>query len=273
MRTGIDVARWAGGWLALAVLGAVFVAPAAAQTYDLLLKGGHVIDPANEIDRIMDVAVKDDKIARVAEDISSDEAKKTLDVTGLYVTPGLIDLHAHVTGYSGSLFPDDTALLTGTTTVVDCGGAGWRSFEDFKKTIIDTSKTRVLAFINIVGHGMLGSDYESNVDDMDPEKTAAKMKEYPDLIVGIKTAHFNGKGWVALRRAIEAGKLSGKPVIIDDKIFTGTGRNDARKSARRDASGRSPHPHVQRSPSGGDQPVYRGGPALHAGGPQARRAV
>ncbi len=97
-----------------------------AQTYDLLLKGGHVIDPANSIDRVMDVAVSGARIARVAENIPSDQAKKTVDVSGLYVTPGLIDIHTHVyvAGRASTLFPDDTSLIAGTTTVVDAGFSG-----------------------------------------------------------------------------------------------------------------------------------------------------
>ena len=200
----------------------------AAQTYDILIQGGRVIDPANDIDAVMDVAVKDGKIARVAESISGDAAK-VIDAKGTIVTPGLIDLHAHVYGYPGAIFPDDTALYAGTTTVVDCGGAGWRSFEDFKEKIIDKVRTRVYSFINIIGHGMIGPDYESNVEDLDPQKTAAKMAEYPDLIVGIKTAHFGGYGWTAIDAATKAGELSKKPVIIDDKIFTNTGRNSKEK--------------------------------------------
>ena len=94
--------------------------------YDLLLKRGHVIDPANRIDSVMDIGISSGKIARVAADIPATEARKVLDVQGQYVTPGLIDLHAHVYGYSGSIFPDDTALIAGTTTVVDAGGSGWR---------------------------------------------------------------------------------------------------------------------------------------------------
>jgi dihydroorotase len=203
-------------------------ASAGAQQYDLVLKGGRVIDPANEIDGVMDVAVAGGKIARVAKDIAASEAKKTVNAEGLIVTPGLIDLHAHVYGYSGSILPDDTALYAGTTTVVDAGGAGWMTFDDFKKTIIDRVQTRVLSLINIVGHGMV-NEWESNTDDMDPVKTAAKMAEYPDLIVGIKTAHFGGKGWTAIDRAIEAGNLSKKPVMIDDKIFTDTGRTSREK--------------------------------------------
>lgn len=200
-----------------------------AQTYDLLLKGGHVIDPANEIDAVIDVAVTGIEIARVAADIQPSQAKKVLDVSGLYVTPGLIDLHTHVCGYSGSLFPDDTALLTGVTTVVDAGGAGWRNFEECKARVIDKARTRVLALLNIVGHGMLGPKYENDVGDMDPEKTAAKIKAHREIIVGVKTAHFGHSGWAALKRAVEAGRLSDTPVMVDDKIFTNTGRTSREK--------------------------------------------
>lgn len=203
--------------------------PLAAQQYDLLIRGGRVIDPANQVDGVMDVAVQGQTIARVARDIPSGEAKKVIDASGAIVTPGLIDLHAHVYGYGGSIFPDDTALFAGTTTVVDCGGAGWRTFDEFKETVIDKVKTRVLSFINIVGHGMIGERYESDVSDMDSEKTAAKMAQYPEVIVGIKTAHFSGKGWPAIDAAIKAGEISGKPVIIDDKIFTNTDRTSKEK--------------------------------------------
>ena len=125
--------------------------------YDLLLKQGHVIDPANQIDAVMDVAITGGRIARVAANIAPNEAQKVIDAQGLYVTPGLIDLHAHVFGYSGSIFPDDTSLIAGTTTVVDAGGSGWRTFDDMYERVIKPSRTRVLALINIVGHGMIGS--------------------------------------------------------------------------------------------------------------------
>jgi dihydroorotase len=200
-----------------------------AQSYDLLLKQGHVIDPANRIDGVMDVAISGTKIARVAANIAPAEARKVIDAKGLYVTPGLIDLHAHVFGYSGSIFPDDTSLIAGTTTIVDAGGAGWRTFDQMYERIIKPSQTRVLSFINIVGHGMVGQRFEDDVTDMDSEKTAAKIREHRQHIVGIKTAHFGGSGWVAIDRAIAAGKLSNTPVMIDDKIFTNTGRTSREK--------------------------------------------
>jgi len=206
--------------LAALLIGVLVTVPALGQTYDILLKGGHVIDPANGIDGVRDVAVSGDKIARVAESIPAEQAKRTIDAAGYIVTPGLIDLHAHVFGFPGALWPDDTQLTTGTTTVVDCGGSGWRTFDEFKETVIDRTRTRVFSFINIVGKGMVGAEAENDIGDMSPEKTAAKMAEYPDLIVGIKTAHYARKGYTALERAVEAGRLSDKPVIIDMRILT-----------------------------------------------------
>ncbi|MBI1899334.1 MAG: amidohydrolase/deacetylase family metallohydrolase [Acidobacteria bacterium] len=213
------------------IVTAILLAAAAngQERYDLLLKGGHVIDPANQVNRVLDVAVARGRIARVAPNISAGQANKVLDVRGLYVTPGLIDLHAHVFGYSGVVFPDDTALLAGTTTVVDAGGAGWRTFDEMLARIIKPSRTRVLVFLNIVGHGMVGAKFEDDITDMDPEKTAAAIRAHRAQIVGIKTAHFGGRGWTAIDRAIAAGKLAEVPVIIDDKIFTNTGRTTREK--------------------------------------------
>ena len=184
---------------------ALALAAWAQPRYDLVIQHGHVIDPANRIDAVMDVAISGGKIARVASNIPAAEAKKTVDAKGLYVTPGLIDLHAHVFGYSGSIHPDDTALPAGTTTVVDAGGSGWRTFDEMLEKVIKHSKTRVLSLINIVGHGMVGTTFEDNTEDMEPEKTAAKIIDRRANIVGIKTAHFGGNGWTAIDRAIAAG--------------------------------------------------------------------
>jgi dihydroorotase len=200
-----------------------------AAQYDLLLKGGHVIDPAKGLDRVTDVAVAGNRIAKVGRNIPAESAKKIIDLSGYYVTPGLVDLHAHVFGYPGALWPDDTHLTSGTTTVIDCGGSGWKTFDTFKETVIDRTRTRVFSFVNIVGKGMVGYDAENDVSDMDPEKTAAKMAEYPDVIVGIKTAHFALKGYAALERAVEAGRLSQKPVIVDMRITSEYGRTTRKK--------------------------------------------
>ena len=203
--------------------------PLTAQqdSYDLLLTGGHVIDPANEIDGVRDVAIRNGRIARVAASIPAGSAKRRVDLKGLYVVPGLVDIHSHHYGYSGALFPDDVALPAGTTTVVDAGGPGWRNFEDYREKILRRSKTRVLTFINIVGLGMGGN--ESSVEDMDSQATARKILEYPDLIVGIKNAHFGGQGFISVERAVEAGRLSNRPVILDNNILSWTGRDTRTK--------------------------------------------
>jgi dihydroorotase len=201
-----------------------------AQPYDILLKGGHVMDPANGIDAVMDVAVAGDRIASVRAGLPPDQARTVLDVTGLYVVPGLIDLHMHVFGNDSHLFPDDTALPTGTTTIVDAGGSGWKTFDNFRRGVISHSRTRVLALLNILGNGMIGAEGEqSDITDMDPAKTAETIQRNRDVIVGIKTAHFGGQGWTAIDRAREAGRIANVPIMVDDKIFTNTGRTTREK--------------------------------------------
>ena len=103
----------------------------APQTFDIVLKNGTVIDPKNSIDSLMDVGIRDGNIAAVSRDLDASNSAKVLDVTGLYVLPGLIDLHTHHFGYSGSVSPDEYAIPNGITTVVDAGGSGWKNFEEF----------------------------------------------------------------------------------------------------------------------------------------------
>lgn len=197
--------------------------------YDLLLKGGHVIDPKNKINRVMDVAIRGDKIVRVAPNIDPLTARRTVDASGFYVTPGLIDIHVHVyagTGmrraYSGdnSVYPDGFTFRSGVTTVVDVGSSGWRNFPDFKDRVIDRSRTRVLAMLNIVGKGMGGGPIEQNTEDMDGAATAKVAKQYPDTIVGIKTAHYRAPNWIAVDQAVKAGAEAGIPVMVDFGAFT-----------------------------------------------------
>ncbi len=192
-----------------------------AQEYDLILKGGHVIDPKNKISARRDVAVKDGKIAAVETNIAADKAAKAINVDGLYVTPGLIDIHVHVyagtgTAYTGptSVRPDDHTFRSGVTTVVDAGSSGWRNFEDFKKLIIDHARTRVLALLNIVGAGMAGAP-EQNLNDMDSSKAAETAKKYKDIIVGFKSAHYAGPEWTPVENAVKAGEAAGIPVMVD----------------------------------------------------------
>ncbi len=206
--------------LALSTVSVAFAQP----KYDLLLKNGHVIDAKNGLDGIRDVAIKDRKIAAVAALIPAADAAKTIDVRGLYVTPGLVDIHVHVyagTGqkgaYSGdlSVYPDPFTFRNGVTTVVDAGSSGWRNFPDFKDRVIDRSKTRVLALLNIVGKGMGGGTTEQDTTDMDAEATAARAKEFAGTVVGIKTAHYAGPEWIPVDRAIAAGTAAKLPVMVD----------------------------------------------------------
>jgi dihydroorotase len=199
-------------------------APAASPKYDLLLRGGHVIDAKNGVDAVRDVAIAGGKIAAVAASIDPKDAFKTIDVSGLYVTPGLIDIHAHVytgTGERGSyagdnsVYPDGFTFRVGVTTVVDAGGAGWRNFEDFKNRVIDRSRTRVLAFLNIVGNGMRGGKFESDQADMEAKPAADMALKYKGVIVGIKTAHYTGPEWTPVDHAVEAGTAADIPVMVD----------------------------------------------------------
>src|SRR5215207_5683230 len=182
--------------------------------YDILLKGGHVIDPANRIDGVMDVAVAGGKVAKVAADIDPALAKTVADVAGLYVTPGLIDIHVHVyhtrEPETLSVIADHHSFRSGVTTMVDTGTAGAKHFLHFKRTVIDTAKTRIYAYINIVKSGMLGN-FEQDIREMDPELAASIVLAYPDQCVGIKTAHYwthkpedtDHPLWAAVDRALE----------------------------------------------------------------------
>jgi dihydroorotase len=195
-----------------------------AQSIDLLIKNGHVIDPKNKIDGITDVAIRDNKIVEVAKNIIT-EAKKTVDATGLFVTPGIIDLHGHhffgtqPNAYLSNSFtalpPDGFTFRAGVTTAVDAGGAGWRNFDTFKANVIDHSKTRMFAFLNIVGAGMSGGPHEQNLADMDAKLAAMAATANKEYIVGIKLAHYEGSEWAPAEHAAEAGKLAGIPVMVD----------------------------------------------------------
>jgi dihydroorotase len=225
--------------LSLAMLTAAQSLPAQAPAarYDLLLKGGHVLDPANGVDAVMDVAVASGRIAAVAKDIPEVQAAKVVNVQGLYVTPGLIDIHFHV-GHGGAPLnwfapdarsqlaplgiPADLALQAGVTTIVDAGSAGADTFLQEKEEVIDHAKVRVLAFLNIVADGMNGG-LEQSIDQMDVKRCAETIAKYRDILVGVKTAHYwtyqpwdaEHTPWAAVDRAEECGQMAGVPVMFD----------------------------------------------------------
>ncbi len=183
-------------------------------TCDILLRGGHVIDPKNDIDGPADVAISDGTIQAVGAGLDI-YAKRDVDVSGLFVTPGLIDIHVHVYGgYSGWLFPDQHSLPNGVTAVVDTGGPGWKDIDDCIETIVKPSSTRVYILVNIVGAGMIGRP-EQDVTEMIPEKCAEAVLKYPEHCIGTKAAHFGGPGWESAGGAIEAARLSDSIAMID----------------------------------------------------------
>jgi dihydroorotase len=192
---------------------------------DLLIRNGHVIDPKNAIDAVLDVGIAGGKITRVAANINPALARRIADATGLYVVPGLIDIHSHVfygtekdaylSNSDTAVAPDSHSFRSGQTTLVDAGGAGWRNFLQFKEQVIDRSRTRVLAFINIVGSGMKGGPVEQDLSDMDAKLTAMRIREYPGVIVGIKVAHYRGAEWDPVTRAVDAGRETNVPVMVD----------------------------------------------------------
>jgi dihydroorotase len=199
------------------------------QPYDLVLKGGHVIDPANGVDGVRDVAIAGKTIARVAENIDVARASRVVDVSGLYVTPGLIDIHVHVyphygpggPGFQASVIADAHSFRAGVTTFVDAGTAGAAHFEDFLARYVTRARTRVLAFVNIAAGSM--GDAEQDPGQFDVERAAAVAAEHPDVVVGIKTAHYWTRQpwddvhtpWASVDAAVAAGERCAKPVMVD----------------------------------------------------------
>jgi dihydroorotase len=196
-----------------------------SQNYSIVIKGGHVIDPKNNIDEVMDVAIENGKIAAVGKNIDASNASQVVNADGMYVTPGLIDIHTHdfwgtepnhqYENGNLAIQPDGFTFRNGVTTIVDAGSSGWRTFPAFKAQTIDVSQTRVLAFLNIVGEGMRGG-YEQSKNDMDPKMSALVARQYRNYIVGFKLAHYEGHDWEPADRAVLAGNLAGGlPVMVD----------------------------------------------------------
>ncbi len=198
--------------------------PLWAQQYDLLIKGGTVIDPKNNIFEPLDIAILEGKIQEVSSQIDPQTARQVLDARGLIVTPGLIDIHTHVfvggregifAGGFYSVSPDDFSFRTGITTMVDAGTSGWRSFPEFKTKIIDASQTRILAFLNITGAGMIGKPGEEELSDMEIEATLNLIKQYPQTIVGAKIGHYTGESWEPFDKALDVARQANKPLFLE----------------------------------------------------------
>ncbi len=189
----------------------------AAEFYDILIKNGQVLDPASGRNGRMDVAISSGKILRVAPDLPASQARVVIEAGEYIVTPGLIDIHTHfdVYGASLNLNPDHNALRSGVTTAVDAGSSGADNFENFRRTVIDEATTRVLAFVNIVAAGMYGGQVEDDPKQMDVEKAAATVIKHRDVVVGIKTAHYQPPDWIAVDNAVKAAEASKSVLMVD----------------------------------------------------------
>ena len=198
--------------------------------YDLLLKGGEVVSPAQSIHQFLDVAIKDGKIASLKEGIPESQAQKVVDVADRIVTPGLVDLHTHVYwgGTPLGIKPDQVSAATGVTTFVDVGSAGAGSFVGFKEHVIDRSKARIYACLHIsylglhgavydpVNFVIVGESYDLRYTMVAPAVQVARA--YPDLIKGIKvrlSMETSGdQGLNPLRLALQAAEALDKPVMV-----------------------------------------------------------
>jgi dihydroorotase len=194
--------------------------------YDLVLTGGHVIDPKNQVNGVRDLAIRNGVIAVVGSDIDRSLARSAIDISGLYVTPGIVDIHTHLyhsTGIPGawagdnSVQPDSFSFRTGVTTMVDAGSSGWRNFEDFRQTVIDRAQTRTFALINIAGLGMITDMVEQG--DFDPEEVARLARKHSDVVVGVKSAHYQKPDWASVENALTAGRLAKLPIMVDFGYF------------------------------------------------------
>lgn len=194
----------------------------------MILKGGHVLDPSEKLDGKLDVAIKAGEIVAIDRDIPADRSRAVIDVAGLLVTPGLVDIHTHLFASAGvpeawagdfSVYPDCFSFRTGTTTMVDAGSAGRLNFGHFRSTVIERAKTKVYAFINIAAHGMTSDALEQEASEFDPRRTAEVARKNKDVVIGIKSAHYWKPDWLSVDSAIEAGDASSLPVMVDFGYF------------------------------------------------------
>ena len=194
------------------------------MNYELIIKNGTVVDPAQGIHAQKDIAFANGRVSAISDDIPTSETREVLDAGGCFVTPGLIDLHVHVF-YGVSHFgiePDPTCLARGATTVVDAGSAGADTFPGFRKYVIDVSDTRILAQLNISSQGMLTQEIGEleNPDYADVGKACRTIEQHRDIILGVKvrltreTIVGERAKMLPLHRAREAADAAGLPIMV-----------------------------------------------------------
>ncbi|MGM0506108.1 MAG: amidohydrolase/deacetylase family metallohydrolase [Bacteroidota bacterium] len=202
--------------LLLILFSLLLTSPATAQQMDLLLKGGHVMDPKNGVDEVMDVGITDGKISHIATNLSESGAERVVDVSGHLVTPGIIDLHGHLSPIADP--PDGFTFRAGVTTMIDAGTFGWRNLSMAKEQV-DRANTRIFLILSITGNkgsdegGHSSSLLVKDYTDYNPEMTAAQILDNEELIVGIKV--WKSPDFTGIERAVEAGEIADVPVMID----------------------------------------------------------
>jgi dihydroorotase len=156
--------------------------------YDLIIKGGRVVDPSQNLDDTIDVAITGDKISSVAKGISAQEGKQVIDAGGSIVTPGIIDLHCHVAGsiLTMSIDPDTAGVYQGVTTVVDGGSAGEAIFGGFPRYVIPSSLTRIFCFLHLSSQGLSIMPELRDWDEVNLDAAAATIESHQGLIKGVK---------------------------------------------------------------------------------------
>lgn len=188
--------------------------------FSILINDGHVIDPKNNIDGVMDVAINDGKIALIAENIGPEKATQVVDAKGMYVTPGLIDIYSTL----GDRRPDGFTFRVGVTSIANGSGVNWKTFPEYKKNVIDKSDTRVFTFLGLDGEGYEGGANEVNTGDVQARMSAKIAQMYKDNVVGFQVT---GQNFTAVNRAVEAGNQANMPVLTDG------GRNHPQESLKK----------------------------------------
>lgn len=170
--------------------------------YDLVVRGGTLLDPGQSIHGRRDIALKDGKVAAVEERIYPSLAAEVVDATGKLVTPGLIDIHGHFyhRGVKIGVNADEPCLSSGVTTAVDGGSAGWANYEAMRDYVFPPRRTRLLAFLHIGAAGLLlNRVIEGELHDIsvaDPERTADTIKENSGFLIGVKVRMDSGRRWL-----------------------------------------------------------------------------
>jgi dihydroorotase len=194
---------------------------APARKYDVLLKGGRILDPSQSMNAVADLAIAAGKIAAIAPDIDARDATRTVRVSGQIVTPGLIDLHVH--GFNGishwGIDLDPYCIARGVTTAIDAGTSGADSFEGFRRLVIERSRTRILAFLNIARVGLIAEPGELvDIRMIDAPSALRVAKEHADVIVGLKVrcgSNYSGPNdLLAVKAARTVCDAIGKPLMI-----------------------------------------------------------